>query len=152
MYFVPQFTEATDIITLESVIIFPMRFCVYLNKFIASSSNNIFYIQIHHFTQKTMLHQKLYYTIRYLAVLYLFSQHASRYFWVTQEFVNYGKMPVVKKSLFRVAITYIIFKYTILRSQQCWINRCITRYNILNLTRNLRGVVTTRLGSRCHNK
>ena len=29
MYFVPQFTEATDIITLESVI-FPMRFCVYI--------------------------------------------------------------------------------------------------------------------------
>src|SRR6218665_1006601 len=28
MYFVPQFTEATDIITLESVI-YPMRFCVY---------------------------------------------------------------------------------------------------------------------------
>jgi len=52
-------------------------------------------------------------------------------------------MPVVKKSLFRVAITYIIFKYTILRSQQCWINRCITRCNILNLTLNLRGMVTT---------
>src|SRR6218665_1860791 len=29
MYFLPQFTEATDIITLESVI-FPMRFCVYI--------------------------------------------------------------------------------------------------------------------------
>src|SRR6218665_2032235 len=28
MYFVPRFTEATDIITLESVI-YPMRFCVY---------------------------------------------------------------------------------------------------------------------------
>src|SRR6218665_2934064 len=34
-------------------------------KFIVSSSNNIFYIQIHHFTQKTMLNQSLYYTIRY---------------------------------------------------------------------------------------
>src|SRR6218665_1983684 len=29
VYFMPQFTEATDIITLKSVI-FPMRFCVYL--------------------------------------------------------------------------------------------------------------------------
>src|SRR6218665_1704606 len=28
-------------------------------KFIVSSSNNIFYIQIHHFTQKTMLNQSL---------------------------------------------------------------------------------------------
>src|SRR6218665_416175 len=55
MLFVPQFTEATDIITLESVI-FPMRFCVYIyKKFIASSNNNIFYIQIRHFTQQTML-------------------------------------------------------------------------------------------------
>src|SRR6218665_2348099 len=97
MYFVPQFTEATDIITLESVI-FPMRFCVYIKKIIASSSNNIFYIQIHHFTQQTMLNQTVYYTIRYLAVLYLFSQHASRHCWVTQKFVNYGKMPVVKNS------------------------------------------------------
>src|SRR6218665_570114 len=65
MYFVPQFTEATDIITLESVI-FPMRFCVDIKKIIASSSNNIFYIQIHLFTQQTMLNQPLYYTIRYL--------------------------------------------------------------------------------------
>jgi len=40
MYFVPQFTEATDTITLESEI-FPMRFCVYIKKIIASSSNNI---------------------------------------------------------------------------------------------------------------
>src|SRR6218665_1178558 len=56
MYFVPQFTEATDIITLESVI-FPMRFCVYIQKFIALSSNNIFYIQINQFTQQTMLNQ-----------------------------------------------------------------------------------------------
>src|SRR6218665_461556 len=31
MYFVPQFTEAIDIITFESVI-FPMRFCVYIKK------------------------------------------------------------------------------------------------------------------------
>src|SRR6218665_2420933 len=31
MYFGPQFTEATDIITLESVL-FPMRFCVYIKK------------------------------------------------------------------------------------------------------------------------
>jgi len=29
MCFVPQFTEATGIITLESLI-FPMRFCVYI--------------------------------------------------------------------------------------------------------------------------
>src|SRR6218665_2353575 len=65
MYFVPQFTEATDIITLEGVI-FPMRFCIIYKKFIASSSNNIFYIQIHHFTQQTMLNQHLYYTIQYL--------------------------------------------------------------------------------------
>jgi len=35
-------------------------------KFIASSSNNIFYIQIHHFTQQTTLNQLLYYTIQYL--------------------------------------------------------------------------------------
>src|SRR6218665_1296237 len=65
-------SSATDIITLESVI-FPMRFCVYI-KIISSSSNNIFYIQIHHFTQQTMLNQTVYYTIRLLAVLYLFSQ------------------------------------------------------------------------------
>src|SRR6218665_562772 len=64
MYFVPQFTEVTDIITLASVI-FPMRFCVYIKK-ISSSSNNIFYIQIHHFTQQTMLNQTVYYTIQYL--------------------------------------------------------------------------------------
>src|SRR6218665_1024308 len=96
MYFVPQFTEATDIITLESVI-FPMKFCVYIKKFIASSSNNIFYIQIHHFTQQTMLNQTLYYTIRQLSVLYLFSQHVSRYCRVTQKFVNYGTMHLVKK-------------------------------------------------------
>src|SRR6218665_426348 len=31
-----------------------------------SSSNNIFYIQIHYFTQKTMLNQSLYCTIQYL--------------------------------------------------------------------------------------
>ena len=55
----------------------------------------------------------------------------SRDCWVTQTFINYETMPVVK--------IYIIFKYTILRSKQCWINRCITRYNILNLTLNLRG-------------
>src|SRR6218665_655434 len=65
MCFVLQFTEATGIITLESVI-FPMRFCVDIKKFIASSSNNIYYIQIHHFTQQTMLNQWLYYTIQYL--------------------------------------------------------------------------------------
>jgi len=35
-------------------------------KFIASSSNNIFYIQIQHFTQQTMLNQTLYYTLQYL--------------------------------------------------------------------------------------
>src|SRR6218665_2169188 len=35
-------------------------------KCIASSSNNIFYVQIHHFTHKTMLKQTLYYTIQYL--------------------------------------------------------------------------------------
>jgi len=33
-------------------------------KFIASGSNNIFYIEIHHLTQQTMLNQTLYYTIR----------------------------------------------------------------------------------------
>src|SRR6218665_2752176 len=65
MYFVPQFTEATDIITLESVI-FKMRFCVYIKKFIVSSSNNIYYIQIHNFTQQTMLNQWLYYALQYL--------------------------------------------------------------------------------------
>ena len=58
-YFVPRFTEATDIITLESVI-FPMRFCVYLKEIIDSSSNNIFYIQIRNFTQQTILNQTLY--------------------------------------------------------------------------------------------
>src|SRR6218665_841694 len=47
----------------ESVI-FPMRFCAYIKKCIASSSNNIFYIRIHHFTQQTMLNQTVYYTIR----------------------------------------------------------------------------------------
>src|SRR6218665_717453 len=65
MYFVPQFTESTDIITLESVI-FAIRFCVYVKNFIATSSNNIYYIQIHHFMQQTMLNQRLYYTIQYL--------------------------------------------------------------------------------------
>src|SRR6218665_837858 len=97
MYFVPQFTEATDIITLKSVI-FSMRFCVYLKKLIVSSSNNIFYIQMHHFTQQTMLNQTVYYTIRKLAVLYLFNQHVSRYYRVTQNFVNYRATPVVKNS------------------------------------------------------
>src|SRR6218665_4147061 len=33
---------------------------------IVSSSNNIYYIQIHHFTLETMLNQSLYYTIQYL--------------------------------------------------------------------------------------
>src|SRR6218665_2386436 len=36
------------------------------NKFLVSSSNNIFYIQRHHFTQKTMLNESLYYAIQYL--------------------------------------------------------------------------------------
>ena len=63
MSFVPQFTEATDMITLTSVI-FPMRYCVYLKKIIASSSNNIVCIQIYHFTHQTMLNQTVYYTIR----------------------------------------------------------------------------------------
>src|SRR6218665_924183 len=35
-------------------------------KIIVSSSNNIYYIQIHHFMQQTMLIQWLYYTIQYL--------------------------------------------------------------------------------------
>ena len=39
-----------------------LRIC---KKFIASSSNNIFYIQIHHFAQQTMLNQTVYYTIQY---------------------------------------------------------------------------------------
>src|SRR6218665_1704662 len=65
MYFVPQFIAVTDIITLESVI-FPMRFCVYIKQFIASCSNNIFCIQIHRFTQQSMLNQTLYYTIQYI--------------------------------------------------------------------------------------
>ena len=75
-----RFTEATGtgIITLESVI-FSMRFCVYINKFIVSSSNNIFYIQIDHFTQKTMLNQTLYYKIRQFAALYLFIQHVQSF-------------------------------------------------------------------------
>ena len=71
MYFVPQFTEVTDIITLESVI-FPIY-----KKIISSRSNTIVYIQIHHFTQQTMLNQTLYYAIRQLAVLYLFIQRVS---------------------------------------------------------------------------
>jgi len=69
MCFVPQFTEAIGIITLEYVIhVYPMKFCVYNIKFIASSivSKNMFYIQIHHFTQQTILNQSLYYTIQYL--------------------------------------------------------------------------------------
>ena len=71
MCFVPQFTEATGIITLESVI-FSMEFCMRIyKKFIASSSNNAFYIQIHHFTQQTMLNQTLYY--HQLTLLLLFS-------------------------------------------------------------------------------
>ena len=37
-----------------------------VKKFIVSSSNNIFYIQIYHFMQQTMLNQWLYYTIQYL--------------------------------------------------------------------------------------
>src|SRR6218665_183912 len=35
-------------------------------EFIVSSSNDTYYIQIHHFTQETMLNQWLYYTIQYL--------------------------------------------------------------------------------------
>jgi|SRR6218665_629741 len=35
-------------------------------KFIVSSCNNIFYIQIHHFTQQAMLNQSLYHTIQSL--------------------------------------------------------------------------------------
>src|SRR6218665_539605 len=35
-------------------------------KFIVSSSNNIYYNQIHHFMHQTMLNQWLYYTIQYL--------------------------------------------------------------------------------------
>src|SRR6218665_2832439 len=66
MYFVPQFTEATAYrynkprkcnISNEILRIY--------RKIIASSSNNIFYIQIHNFTQQTMLNQTLYYTIQY---------------------------------------------------------------------------------------
>src|SRR6218665_349027 len=78
MCFVPQFTEATYIIILESVI-FSTRLCVYTHVYIkcrasssnnifyieihqctiASSSNNIFYIEIHQFTQQTMLNQSI---------------------------------------------------------------------------------------------
>src|SRR6218665_3141610 len=36
-----------------------------MKKFIASSNNNISYIQVHHFTQKTLLNQWLYHTIQY---------------------------------------------------------------------------------------
>jgi len=62
---VPQFSAATGKITIESVI-FPMilDLCVYIKKIIFSSSHNIFYIQIHPFTQQTMLNQTPYYTIR----------------------------------------------------------------------------------------
>src|SRR6218665_1266021 len=37
-----------------------------IKKFIVSSSNNIIYIQVHHFTQKTILNQSLYHMIHYL--------------------------------------------------------------------------------------
>jgi len=43
MYFVPQFTEATDIITLKSVIFSSEIWRIY-EKIVASSSNDIFYI------------------------------------------------------------------------------------------------------------
>ena len=36
-----------------------------ITKFIVSSCNNMFYIQIHHFAHTTMLNQSLYYTIQY---------------------------------------------------------------------------------------
>jgi len=63
MYFVSQFTEATDKLHPRKCDISNEILRVY-TKIIASSSNNIFYIQIHHFTQQTMLNQTLYYTIR----------------------------------------------------------------------------------------
>src|SRR6218665_2947222 len=37
-----------------------------VKKIIVSSSNNTYYIQIHHVTQQTMLNQWTYYTIQYL--------------------------------------------------------------------------------------
>jgi len=37
---------------------------MYETKFIVSSSDNIFYIQLHCFTHHAMLNQMLYYTIR----------------------------------------------------------------------------------------
>jgi len=68
MYFVPLFTEATGIMTLKGVI-FSMTFCVglYIKNIIVSSSNNIFYIQIHHFTQQTQcwINGYNYHTIHY---------------------------------------------------------------------------------------
>ena len=37
-----------------------------VKKIIVSSINNIYYMQIHHFSQQTMLNQWLYYTMQYL--------------------------------------------------------------------------------------
>ena len=88
-------------------------------------------------------------SLQFYIYLAAFSQHVSRYCWVTQKFVNYGTMPVVKNSKFRVAITYSIsYPNTPFYEE----NNAESRYNILNLTLNLRGVVTTPLGSQCHNK
>ena len=78
--FVPQYCAATGIITIESVI-FPKRFWVgpIYNKFIVSSSDKIFYIQMHCFTHKSMLNQTLYYTICQFAVVYYLSNTYSRF-------------------------------------------------------------------------
>src|SRR6218665_1175895 len=94
----PQFTEATGILTLEGVI-FSMRFCVYIYiKIIASSCYNLFYIQIHHFIQQTMLTPTLYYTIRWFAVLYLFIQQVQSFLLSNAKVGYYGPVPVVKES------------------------------------------------------
>ena len=152
MYFVPQFTEATDIITLESVT-FPMRFFVYLKKFIAS-------IAITYFTFKyTILLSKQCWIKRCITrydslqfYIYLANTY-SRYCLVTQSFINYGTMPVVKNVMVSSNnnIYYIQMHHFM---QQTMLNQWLyyTRYNDLNLTLNLRVVVTTPLGSRCHNK
>src|SRR6218665_993295 len=139
MYFVPQFTEATVYrynnprkcdISNDIMRIY--------NKFIASSSNNIFYIQIHHFIEQTMLNQTLYYSIRSLAVLFFF-QHVQS-FLLSNAKVRLLRTSADSKTIIVSSSNNIFYIHiTILLRKQCRINGYITRYNVLNQTQILRG-------------
>src|SRR6218665_1997121 len=100
-YFMPQFTEATDIITLKSVI-FPMRFCVYLKNselrvvYILHSnipfysannaeSNGVLHDVLHDYASRTFGPRDVWASALVQAKslacsLYLLSQHVSRYY------------------------------------------------------------------------